>query len=144
MPSGGWRGKLGSIRALQQQGNRGWSHVPQCCREGCRQPAVSGCRACKAHGGGSLVKRLTPRRKAIRAARAIINRARREGRIPPGLAAHALWAAAQHMRYVHHRPMMLAAWGSTDPAAWPRAVAALEAEMLARPGTCRDARSEIA
>lgn len=131
MPAGGFMGSPNSIKALKERGNRGWSHVPQCCRPHCRQPAVFGVRACKMHGGAAHIRKVTPRRRAIRAARAVIRAEKAEGTLPPDLVAQPIWHAVQRARFIHHWPLLLAAWRSPDPAAWGAALAAAERDTQA-------------
>lgn len=129
MPRGGWRGKPGSILALQLRGNRGWSHCPQCSRPGCTLPAVYGVARCMMHGGAASVRKVTPLRKQIRAARAAVRSAVADGLVPEELRTHPTYVTCHHKLFVHYRPLLIAAWHSPDPGAWGRELAKAEAAL---------------
>lgn len=129
---GGWRGKPGSLAALDPA--RARAAAPNCARPGCGQPKTCGSAYCRLHGGWRGAKsKPSPFRVALRAARRALKAAQREGRITPELQAQAVWWAS-HGKHAIHRVALLAAWESrdTDPAAWPRAVRIAEEYIAAR------------
>jgi len=129
---GGWRGKAGSLASLDR--HRPTCFAVLCARRGCRQPAVKKSPGgfCKMHGAGRYI-RASPFRLALRAARAIVNRAWREGTFPPGLAVQPIWIASRRARVAVHRPRLMAAWLSLDPEEWPRTFALVEEAIAACP-----------
>ena len=124
-----------SHNALKLHGNRGWSHCPQCSKEGCRSPAVrlSPSGRCMAHGGARHARKPTPQRLAARHASCVVAAAKKAGTLSYELSMSPLWKACGPMRFRPHRLTLMAAWSSTDPAAWPAAVAVVEADIAARP-----------
>ena len=139
---GGWRGSPGSLAALDRHRPTGWQPCQLCAgrrrQDGaqCGQPAVPPSRYCRRHGGRLPFERLTALGKAVRLARAVIRRARRDGRIPRELAAHPAWMACQaRRRLAPHQPVLLAAWCSPDASAWPAALATLETMEAAYAGS---------
>jgi hypothetical protein len=101
---------------------RGGIHLRPKCVKCHGQARIKGSLFCRLHGGARAITKPTAKALRVRAARKVIDYARRDGRVPYALEAHPAWIRCGVRSLCEWRPEMLAAWHSPDPWAWPNII----------------------